>query len=85
MSGELWFCAYNEAGKGENVRLLDLYCEASDPEPYNKRKAELDKDPDLPPTGPILIKGRAISEGSFHRTACKLISIWESFTTGTEA
>ncbi|OMO92333.1 Origin recognition complex, subunit 3 [Corchorus capsularis] len=80
----------HEAGKGEKVRLLDLYCEASDPESYNKRKAELDKDPDVPPSGPILIKGHAISEAIrlvrdlSTAQLGKLISIWESLTTGTE-
>ncbi|XVF06829.1 hypothetical protein REPUB_Repub06bG0084800 [Reevesia pubescens] len=82
-------------GKGEKVRLLDLFCEAIDPEPYNQiefdTRTKLEKDSVLSPCSrqcPSLRKGRVISE-AVHlvrdlstRQLGKLLKKWENLTLG---
>ncbi|XP_022747744.1 origin of replication complex subunit 3 isoform X2 [Durio zibethinus] len=87
-------CLY-VTGKGEKVRLLDLFCEAIDPESYNKREfatcTKLEKDSILSPSSrqrPSLAKGRVIFE-AIHLVRDlstgqlgKLLKIWKNLTVG---
>ncbi|KAK6243731.1 hypothetical protein QUC31_010140 [Theobroma cacao] len=87
-------CLY-ETGKGEKVRLLDLFCEANDLESYNRREfdacTKLEKDSVSSPSsrqGPGLIKGGVICEAVrlvrdlSTRQLGKLLKIWENLTVG---
>ncbi|XWS58700.1 hypothetical protein CRYUN_Cryun08bG0057100 [Craigia yunnanensis] len=87
-------CLY-VTGKGEKVRLLDLFCETIDPESYNQRefgtRTKLEKDSVLSPSSrqcPTLTKGRVICEAVrlvrdlSTRQLGKLLKKWENLTVG---
>ncbi|GMJ12229.1 origin recognition complex subunit 3 [Hibiscus trionum] len=79
-------CLY-ATGKGEKVRLLDLFCEAIDPDSHNQREFDshmkLEKDPVISPSR---IKGGAICEAvrlvrDLPTTKLgELLKIWENLT-----
>ncbi|KAK9042505.1 hypothetical protein V6N11_017575 [Hibiscus sabdariffa] len=74
-------------GKGEKVRLLDLFCEAIDPDSHNQREFDthmkLEKDPVVSPS---LIKGGVICEAVrlvrdlSTAQLGELLKIWENLT-----
>ncbi|XVF56633.1 hypothetical protein PTKIN_Ptkin06aG0135400 [Pterospermum kingtungense] len=87
-------CLY-ATGKGEKIRLLDLFCEAIDPESYNQREVDtcmkLEKGSVLSPSSrqcPSSKKGRVICEAvRLVRDLStgqlrQLLKIWENLTVG---
>ncbi|KAK8590015.1 hypothetical protein V6N12_024401 [Hibiscus sabdariffa] len=79
-------CMY-VTGKGENVRLLDLFCEAIDPDSHNQRDFDthmkLEKDPVVSPSpikGGVICEAVRLVRDLSTAQLGELLKIWENLT-----